>query len=122
VGRFFVRYVWRQFQLLGVRDPTSPAQNFKKRGKVENGIMAWIRQHNQPTLCGHTHRSTLPAPGALPYFNTGSCVHPRCITGVEIQNGEISLVKWWVAPDEDGVLRITRDRLVGPWALRAYRI
>jgi hypothetical protein len=120
LGSFFVRNVWRQFQLLGVRDPTSPAQNFKKRGKVERGIMDWIQRHNQPTLCGHTHRSMLPAPGALPYFNIGSCVHPRCITGVEIQNGEISLIKWWVAPDDDGALRITRDLLIGPWALSTY--
>ena len=35
VGRFFVRHVWRPLQLLGFADPTSPAQNFTKRGKVE---------------------------------------------------------------------------------------
>ena len=35
-------------------------------------------------------------PGYIPLFNDGSCVHPRSITGIEIQNGSIALVKWWM--------------------------
>jgi UDP-2,3-diacylglucosamine pyrophosphatase LpxH len=30
LSRFFVRHLWRHLQLIGIRDPTSPAQNFKK--------------------------------------------------------------------------------------------
>ena len=33
----------------------------------------------------------------LPFFNDGSCVHPRSITGIEIENGEISLIKWEIS-------------------------
>ena len=36
------------------------------------------------------------------YYNTGSCVHPRCITGIEITPGKdgrpaFTLVKWGYA-------------------------
>jgi hypothetical protein len=41
-------------------------------------------------------------------------VSPRHITGIEIQNGEIMLVKWAVKPKEDGALYIIREILAGP--------
>jgi hypothetical protein len=36
------------------------------------------------------------------YYNTGSCVHPRCITGIEITPGQdgkpaFTLIKWGYA-------------------------
>jgi len=31
--------------------------------------------------------------GETPYFNTGHCVTPEMLTGLEIQNGEIGLVR-----------------------------
>jgi hypothetical protein len=36
------------------------------------------------------------------YYNTGSCVHPRCITGIEITPGKdgqpaFTLIKWGYA-------------------------
>jgi len=36
--RFFVRNFWRFLQLCGVKDPTSPAKNFKKRNKIEKKL------------------------------------------------------------------------------------
>jgi UDP-2,3-diacylglucosamine pyrophosphatase LpxH len=109
LGRFFVRHLWRHMQLLGVRDPTSPAKSFEKRERVEKEIMAWIQANEQMIICGHTHRSWFPEEGKLPYFNTGSCVHPRCITGIEIQNGEITFIKWWFAPNDDGMVCVKRE-------------
>ena len=122
LGTFSVRHVWRHLQIVGLHDPTSPAQNFKKRGKVENDIIAWIQQHRQPTICGHTHRSMLhePDPDLPPYFNTGSCVHPRCITGIEIMGGQILLTKWWLAPNPQGLIKVSREELAGPYLLRDY--
>lgn len=119
VGRFFVRYFWRNLQLLGVRDPTSPAKNFRKRLKVERRIADWVTANDQMLIAGHTHRPTFPAEGAPPYLNDGSCVHPRCITGIEIQDAEISLIKWSVTPDERGALYVTREVLAGPRKLRS---
>ena len=75
LGRFLVRTLWRPLQLLGVDDPTSPAQNFKKRDALESEIEAWIKANNQPTIFGHTHRPSFAAAGDPPYFNDGSCVH-----------------------------------------------
>ena len=42
VGRFVVRNIWKVFQLVGARDPTSPAKNFKKRVKLEKEIVEWV--------------------------------------------------------------------------------
>ncbi len=120
LGRFFVRHVWRHLQLLGVRDPTSPAKNFKKRRRVEQKLIQWVKARGQMLIAGHTHRPAFPDQGEPPYFNDGSCVHPRCITGIEIQNNHILLVKWWVKPDDEGALHVTREVLAGPKNLRSY--
>ncbi len=120
LGRFFVRNLWKHLQLLGVNDPTSPAKNFEKRRKVEKEIIEWIKAKDQIVICGHTHRSMFPDEGEPPYFNTGSCVHPRCITGIEIQNEEIVLIKWWVKPKDDGALYVEREVLEGPKKLQSF--
>ncbi|MCD4739039.1 MAG: serine/threonine protein phosphatase [Anaerolineae bacterium] len=111
---FLVRVLWKPLQILGLRDPTSPAQNYQKRNRVERDIMAWIEEHQCPVICGHTHRPVFPNPDEPAYYNTGSVIHPRCITGMEIENGEITLIKWWVRPDAEGLLQITREVLEGP--------
>ena len=114
VGRLLIRVLWKPLQVLGVRDPTSPAKNFKKRKRVELEISRWVEENNQPLICGHTHRSVFPDAGEVSYYNDGSCVHPRCITGMEIENGEISLIKWWITPNDAGQLCVTRALLEGP--------
>ncbi len=114
-SRFIVRHVWKPLQVIGARDPTSPAKNFKKRMKIEKDIIDWIVSNKQMVICGHTHRSEFPEKEEKPlYFNTGSCVHPRCITGIEIQNGDIELIKWVVEPNEDGALCVKKRQLEGP--------
>ncbi len=120
LSRFLVRHLWRHLQLLGVRDSTSPAKNFKKRVEVEKKIINWVKAKNQILIAGHTHRPVFPQDGDPPYFNDGSCVHPRCITGIEIQKSEIILVKWWVRPDENGILFVTREVLAGPKELKSF--
>lgn len=119
VSRFFVRYVWKPLQVISVHDPTSPAKNFKKRQKREREITEWITaNNNQMLICGHTHRSVMPEDGEPPYFNTGSCVHPRCITGIEIQHGTIMLVKWAINAKADGTLYVERTLLDAPRTLQ----
>jgi len=51
------------------------------------------------------------APGEPAYFNTGCCIIPGRITGIELQDGQLSLVKWTC----EG--RLERTRLAGPRAL-----
>ena len=55
---------------------------------LEKKYVDWISNNKEKAnllIVGHTHRPHLPDVGKPPYFNTGSCVHPRCITGVEIE-------------------------------------
>jgi hypothetical protein len=49
-------------------------------------------------ICGHTHRPTCGGFGTPLYFNAGSCLYPGYITGLELLNGEIRLVKWAMRP------------------------
>lgn len=120
-GRFLVRVLWKPLQVWGIADPTSPAKNYKELIKVERRIKRWILQNNlKITIVGHTHRPRFPEPGDIPFFNDGSCVHPRSITGIEIEGGKISLIKWQIATTEDGTLRVVRILLEGPQKLADY--
>jgi hypothetical protein len=48
-------------------------------------------------------------------------VHPRSITGIEIEHGGIPLIKWQIDTREDGVLQVVRVLLEGPQRLEDYR-
>ena len=121
-GRFLVRILWKPLQVWGIADPTSPAKNYKELIKVEKRIKKWILQNNEIiTIVGHTHRPRFSEPGNIPFFNDGSCVHPRSITGIEIENGTISLIKWQIATKDDGTLQIIRVLLEGPKKLIDYK-
>ena len=117
-----VRILWKPLNVMGIADPTSPAKNYKELIKIERRLKKWIVENeNLMTIVGHTHRPRFPEPGEIPLFNDGSCVHPRSITGIEIENGEISLIKWQIATNDDGVLQIVRILLEGPQKLSDYR-
>ena len=121
-GRFLVRVLWKPLQVWGIADPTSPAKNYKELIKVERRIKKWILDNDELiTISGHTHRPRFPSPGEIPFFNDGSCVHPRSITGLEIENGAISLIKWQIATKTDGTLQIVRVLLEGPQKLLAFK-
>jgi UDP-2,3-diacylglucosamine pyrophosphatase LpxH len=125
-GRLAVRYFWSRLQAFGVKDPTRPSQDMSKIRDVERKIMAWIKEHdNQMVICGHTHRPVFPEVEQTPYFNIGCCVHPRFITGIEIDQGTICLVKWWIdsdikRPREFGQMFVTRQEIRPAQNLAAY--
>ena len=120
-SRFLVRILWKPLNVMGIADPTSPAKNYTELIKVERRTKKWIAAHNNlVTIVGHTHRPRFPEPGDIAYFNDGSCVHPRSITGIEIERGYISLIKWEIATKDDGTLQIVRILLEGPRKLEAY--
>ena len=118
--RFLVRYLWRPLNLFGFSDPTRTAENYQKKQAVEKKLIEWVTREKQMLIAGHTHRPVFPEIGEPPYFNDGSCVHPRCITAMEICNGHIKLVKWFVNTKEDGTLFIDRAALAGPRKLKDY--
>lgn len=122
LSRFLVRFLWRPLQIHGIKDPTSPAQNFRESIKVERRIENWIQNNNnQIVITGHTHRPRFPQPDEIPFFNDGSCVHPRCITGLEIENYEITLIKWHFITQENGTMKIVKSVLEGPKNIEEYR-
>lgn len=118
--RFLVRYVWKHFELFGLNDPTSTAKNYRKKGSIEETLTEWVIQEKQMLIAGHTHRPMFPEVGEPLYFNDGSCVHPRSITGIEITDGNITLVKWEIKTKNDGTLFIGREVLAGPRQLKDY--
>ncbi len=122
INRFLVRALWKPLQIVGISDPTSPAKNFKELIKLERRVKRWVAKNgNLMTVIGHTHRPRFPEPGELAFFNDGSCVHPRSITGIEIEGGHISLIKWHIATKDNGTLQIVRKVLEGPQRLIDYK-
>jgi len=121
INRFLVQALWKPLQIFGIGDPTSPAKNYKELIKVERRFKKWIKENNNVlTVIGHTHRPRFPEPNEIPLFNDGSCVHPRSITGIEIENGAIVLIKWYIATTNEGILKIERKQLEGPIDLINY--
>lgn len=121
-SRFLVRVLWKPLNVMGIADPTSPAKNYKELIKIERRTKKWIvGRNNLMTIVGHTHRPRFPEPGDIAFFNDGSCVHPRSITGIEIENGNISLIKWQIDTNEDGILQIVKSRLEGPQKMILYK-
>jgi len=65
-------------------------------------------------ICAHTHRFKYPREDELPYINTGCCIYPTTITGVELEKGIIKIVRWKVKTDGEGNLKIDRKIIRGP--------
>ena len=61
-------------------------------------------------ITGHTHRPVMPEEPSF-YYNTGSCVHPRCITCIEIERGVMMLVKWSMSARSDSILYVAREQI-----------
>jgi len=120
LAKILVRYLWRPLEAFGVNDPTRTAKNYKKKEFVERILAEWVEKEKHMLIAGHNHRPRFPEVGAPPYFNDGSCVHPRGITGIEIIDGNILLVKWSIKSNEQGILFIGRDILAGPNKLMDY--
>lgn len=120
--RLMVRYLWGPLESLGVNDPTSPAGNYTKKEKVHGKLLKWAEKENKMIIAGHTHKPVFMDENEPLYFNDGSCVHPRCITAIEITNGEIMLIKWCVHARNNGTLFVNKEILAGPIAIKNYFI
>ena len=120
ISMVLLRYFWRYMHIVGFKNPASPAKNVYKQHKIERNFNKWNKLNGMMMICGHTHRAKFPTKGEMPYFNTGCCVHPRVITGIEIMNGKIMMVNWGIAPDENGFIQIVRNVIHGPVKLLDY--
>lgn len=94
LARFLVRYLWKPLELIGIQDTTRTCKVYEKKELVDRRLTKWVIKEKQMLIAGHTHRPMFPEIGLPAYFNDGSCVDPSGITGIEIENGYIRLVKW----------------------------
>lgn len=120
LSRFLVRYFWKPLELIGIRNPTSAASNDFIKSHIEKKLIDWSTQNNHMIIAGHTHRPCFPKIGEHLYFNDGCCTFPHYITGIEICDGAISLVKWSAKTREDQTLVIDKEVLSGPTKLKKY--
>lgn len=97
--RFLVRYLWTPLEYFGILDPTSAAKNNTKKNSVENKLADYAKTSNIQLLTGHTHKPTLGS-SSSPYYNCGSCVHPRAITCIELCGFTMNLVKWYESAEK----------------------
>lgn len=110
LSRFLVRYLWRPLEALGVPDPTSAAKNNHRKRKSEKVLTQWAKANDKLLVSGHTHRP-MAGTASSPYYNTGSCIHPSGITGIEIEKRCLTLVKWSVKARKDMTLYADREVL-----------
>lgn len=110
INRFLVRYLWKNLELIGVPDPTSAAKNNTKKEKTERLLTKWAKENKNILITGHTHRPMVGSKES-PYFNTGSCIHPAGITGIEIENRCITLIKWSLGTKNDQTVYVKREVL-----------
>lgn len=120
LSQFFVRKVWKRLLLL------CPAPVNRERARfrvslIEQRIAAWAAHRQQVVICGHTHRPALPGSQSAAYFNTGSCVYPGYITGLELSEGKIALVRWTAQPETRSVAstQLQRGLLAPPLTLHS---
>ncbi|BDF35188.1 hypothetical protein CE91St62_32500 [Lachnospiraceae bacterium] len=118
-SRFLVRYIWKPMEHIGVLDPTSAAKNNTKKRKTERQLTGWAVDNDRILISGHTHRPMVGTKES-PYFNTGSCVHPRCITCIEVTDRCMTLVKWTLRTRDDMTLYVGREELAGPVCIDEY--
>lgn len=109
-----LKYFWRYLHSFGIRNPASPVKNTFKRHKIERNFKKWIARNRKMLICGHTHRFKFPREDELPYFNTGSGTYPTIVSGIEISDGNIQLIRWKTEPDSKGFLKVQRAVLRGP--------
>jgi len=120
ISRFLVHRLWKPLELIGVKNPTTPAQKATYKLKIEKSFKQYCKKNNLMLIAGHTHKTSFAMPDEPMYFNDGSCVHPYHITAIEIEDGKISLVKWVLDSKNDGTLFVKRSIIEGPMKLKQY--
>lgn len=113
LAQLMVRYLWQPLESLGVSNPTSAAKNNRIRTDTEKALNEWASGQKKLLIAGHTHRPTLTKDSPY-YCNTGCCIHPNCITCIEIEDYTLTLVKWCTDSRADGSLFVARKIISGP--------
>jgi len=128
VSQFFVNHIWADLQRGGIKDPTRAATNPGLCNEVDERLHEWASQNGKSItaiIAGHTHRAVFENLSLTElrlqtlhftmddaahfqerrdhrYYNTGSCVHPASVTGIEITFNEgphLDMVEWGLATE-----------------------
>ncbi len=119
VGRWLVRYLWHPLERIGIRQPSNVARAPRHKDKLAKRLSDYATKEGVAIIAGHTHAPHFPAENER-YFNDGSCVHPRYITAIELENGALSLVKWSATLRDDLCVSVSRTPLSGPVPLDSF--
>lgn len=120
LSRFLVRHIWRKLELIGIKDPTGASKNYSSTKSSDKKLQKWSIKNDKIVIAGHTHRPFFPKRGDSLYFNDGSCVHPNGITCLEIENGNITLVKWFFSSNDDNCISVERTILAGSEPIESF--
>jgi len=127
-----VQHFWRHLQSRGLRTTLPEAHLLREANRVvrqvahwaqanqraiERKLLGWSQTRGQALICGHTHLPRFAGPGEPPYFNTGSCIQPGYITGLEIVHGQITLVRWRAQETLREGVAYVREALSAPRSL-----
>lgn len=113
LARILVKYLWHPFESIGIKDLTGSAKNYEVSSKLEKNLNKWSLKNNKILIAGHTHRPIFPKARESLYFNDGSCIHPNGVTCLEIENGKITLVRWFFKVKKSNVT-IGKTIIEGP--------
>ena len=110
-SRFIIRYLWKPLEHIGIKEPISAAKNHRISKNIERRLEKWSIKNNKIIISGHTHKPVYPIVGESLYFNTGSCIHPNGITSIEIEKGNITLVRWEFKINKGKLISVKRKVL-----------
>ena len=97
LSKFFVRIFWRNFQRLFNVALSTPATSHELKSAHDQAMLSWARKRDTVIICGHTHETVFMGNDdeEAAYFNTGCCSYSNGeITGIEIADQEIRLIRW----------------------------
>ncbi len=107
ISRFLVRYLWHPLEMIGFKAPIGGEGKQENKDTEDNKLINFAKENNIELIAGHTHRPYFSKENEG-YYNVGSCVHPRCITAIEIVGDRKTLVKWTVMTRRNYDLYIER--------------
>jgi UDP-2,3-diacylglucosamine pyrophosphatase LpxH len=93
-SRRVVKHIWQPLQTAFELKSLRAAENSDIRRARDWNLSAWSKMNRLMLIAGHTHRPMLTDMNRVNYINDGCCVHTDGITGIEIDQGILRLVRW----------------------------
>lgn len=89
VSRFFVRYIWKPLEYLGIKDPPS-SQKGVRHDRSRRKLKRWANDRGITVIAGHTHYQEHEGN----YWNCGSSINPGVIEFIEFKENTLCLKQY----------------------------